>query len=848
MKRTKAVLRTALLTMGLSLSGAALIGQSLELNNDTLHVKLDLTRGGAINYISESGSTRNLVNIHDEGRYIQQSYYAGQSLNRQADGQNPHWSPWPWNPIQVGDSYNNRAEILEQRIDGNVLYTKCIPMLWDMNNEPAEAEMEQWTSLKGNVIQVHNKITCLRTDDIWNEGTKKSQELPAVYPIADLRYLYSYFGNTPFTGGQLDNPEVVFLNGPTKFWGRYGNDMVSENWMAFVDDKQWGMGVYTPISNNFLAGMAGTPGGGALSGSTSYIAPIKTVEMYKNTVYEYDYWLVIGTLNQIRSEIYNLRGVQRNTWNFTDDLEGWSLDPKGGTVEQSDGNLKFTVGGLKSTEAGDLPSVDNDVESWEPADLRYLWLSIKNETASDSGAFHFFHDAGGKDSVGYSLSPNDAEFRDVLIDLDTLDFWTGSNIYSRFRLKPVNRNDPGTVHVDFIRFLESLIHIRSEGDVSEISGLGNSLQLYAELIPHMSAAEVDWSVDFPEIASVSTSGILTAISEGLVTVTATSRDGNGVPATMVIEIIDDRQRTSWEFIKDEEGWDKNPNSCSVSHSEEALKVTVEGGDPYVANNVDPWEVGELKYLWMSVKNETAGNGGSMYFFPNSGGHDYVPYPLVPNDTAYRDVFVDMRSAEKWIPDQIIGSLRLDANNGGELGDIYFDFIRFKEELVAVTSEGNVTEIEELENTLQLYAEALVGNDPVEFEWSVDKPGVATVDSNGLLTSVSEGVVLVTASDKDSTGIAGEISITVTVDHTSVDQANSSQMRIYPNPANELINIENASEIIRVAIINHSGQVVMEFSNTESHISLNIESLQTGVYLLRATSIEGSTTSTSFIKN
>ncbi len=848
MKRERATLRTAVLAMVLMISGMALRGQTLELNNDTLHVKLDLTRGGAINYISESGSTRNLVNIHDEGRYIQQSYYAGQTLNRQADGQNPRWSPWSWNPIQVGDSYNNRAEILEQRIDGNVLYTKCIPMLWDMNNEPAEAEMEQWTSLKGNVIQVHNKITCLRTDDIWKEGTNNSQELPAVYPIAALRNLYSYFGNSPFTGGQLDNPEVVFLNGPTKFWGRYGNEMVTESWMAFVDDEQWGMGVYTPICNNFLAGMAGVPGGESLSGSTSYIAPVKTVQMFKNTVYEYDYWLVIGTLNQIRSEIYSLKGVQKNTWDFADDLEGWSVDPKGGTVEQSDGNLKFTVGSLKSTEAGDLPSVDNVVESWEPADLRYLWLSIKNETAGDSGAFHFFHDAGGNDSVGYSLSPNDTGFRDVLIDLDTLDFWTGDALYNKFRLQAVNSFDPGTVHVDFIRFLESLIHIRSEGDVSEISGLGNSLQLYAELIPDMNAAEVDWSVDFPEIATVSTSGILTAVSEGVVTVTATSKDGSGVPATILIEVIDDRQRTSWEFIKDEEGWDKNPHACTVSHSEEALKVTVEDGDPYVSNNVDPWEVGELKYLWMSVKNETADNGGSMYFFPNSGGHDFVPYPLIPNDTAYRDVFVDMRSAEKWITDQVIATLRLDANSGGDLGDIYFDFIRFKEELVAVTSEGNVTEIEGLENTLQLYAELLLAVDPVEFEWSVDKPGVATVDSNGLLTSVSEGVVLVTASDKDSTGIAGEISIAVTVDQSSVDEATSAQMSIYPNPADDFIHIENASDINRVAIINNSGQVIMEIYNTDSHISLNIETLQTGIYLLRTTSIEGNTTSTSFIKN
>lgn len=42
---------------------------------------LDLSRGGAINYISKSGSTRNIVNIHDEGSYIQQSYDEQSSRN-----------------------------------------------------------------------------------------------------------------------------------------------------------------------------------------------------------------------------------------------------------------------------------------------------------------------------------------------------------------------------------------------------------------------------------------------------------------------------------------------------------------------------------------------------------------------------------------------------------------------------------------------------------------------------------------------------------------------------------------------------------------------------------------------
>jgi hypothetical protein len=128
-----------------------------EIDNGILTLKLDLTRGGAICWISLSGSERNIVNIADEGRYIQQSYYAGKSLDRKDEGQSPGWSPWAWNPIQVGDAFRNRAKILDFRKEGNEMYVKCIPMLWDMNNRPAEAEMEQWTTLQGSVLKVRNQ-------------------------------------------------------------------------------------------------------------------------------------------------------------------------------------------------------------------------------------------------------------------------------------------------------------------------------------------------------------------------------------------------------------------------------------------------------------------------------------------------------------------------------------------------------------------------------------------------------------------------------------------------------------------------------------------------------------------
>ena len=276
------------------------VSADFDLDNGIVHLKQDLTRGGAINYISKSTDTRNIVNTADEGRYVQQSYYAGNNLNRQSEGQSSKWSPWPWNPIQVGDYNRNRAQILESVKSGNSLYVKCVPMLWDMNNVNAEAYMEQWTTLEGNVIKVRNKLTCNRTDNIYGEGIPRDQELPAVYPISALSNLYSYFGNSPYTNDAISNPAVVNLS--SGFWGTYNS--VTEKWMAFVDNNSWGMGVYTPIAGKFLAGRSGKTGGEYSSSSTSYIAPTKVVALNKNSVLEYEYFLIIGTLAEIRDKVY----------------------------------------------------------------------------------------------------------------------------------------------------------------------------------------------------------------------------------------------------------------------------------------------------------------------------------------------------------------------------------------------------------------------------------------------------------------------------------------------------------------------------------------------------------------
>ena len=304
-----------LFTLSLLLSTAAFAQQSpkeIVIGSNSIRLKQDLTRGGAICYISQSNEDRNLVNICDEGRYIQQSYYAGRSVNRQNEGQCATWSPWAWNPIQVGDYARNRAEILDFSNKGRKSYVKCIPMQWDMNNKPAEATMEQWTSIKGNVVHVRNRLVCNRTDDLYGEGVVCSQEIPAVYVISALKNLYSYFGDKPFSHQPIKSTEVkqLIMNDPEHFWGLYRD--ASEQWMAFVNDSGWGIAVYSPSAEAFLAGRFDS----FLEGdehhvACSYIAPIKQEALKKDSVMEYEYYLIIGTLDEMRKNIYKFNRKQR---------------------------------------------------------------------------------------------------------------------------------------------------------------------------------------------------------------------------------------------------------------------------------------------------------------------------------------------------------------------------------------------------------------------------------------------------------------------------------------------------------------------------------------------------------
>jgi hypothetical protein len=273
----------------------------LFIENKVAKVGIDRSMGASITWLSWEGNPENTINIHDPGRLLQQSYYAGKTLDRQADGQAKSWSPWSWNPIQ-GGGVNSWAQVKSfRRIGAGRLYSKTIPKLWDMPDEEAKAEMEQDTEfVRGmpNVVMVRNRLTCKRAkDDKWGDAVPRHQELPACYFTSRFRNVEMYLG-----GGKWES--VKQPPGPP--WGKAEPPL---NIMGcFADDGQ-GIVVFCPASDlhwNFGPHEKYDPGAKPTDDSCMHLAPIGVAKLGPQSILEYSYWIIVGEKSAIEPRLETL--------------------------------------------------------------------------------------------------------------------------------------------------------------------------------------------------------------------------------------------------------------------------------------------------------------------------------------------------------------------------------------------------------------------------------------------------------------------------------------------------------------------------------------------------------------
>ncbi len=310
---------------GISTFNRKLEDEVVYCESDYIKIGLNLKWGGALSYLEDLDSdveavkkdgkifvdsnaskrygTRslnkkvNLINCHDAGRLVQQSYYGAWDY----EGENGEFmgQKWNYNPVQGGNMYDESSKIVDLKISENSVYVKCRPLDWARKKEHiTPSYMEATYTLDGKNLFVD----CSFTDYSGYPPTTTTQEMPAFYCVEPLNHFY-----------YCDNGEIKCKD-DLIFWpdAGYPHFPSSENWVAFTGEFEdsFGIGLYVPGGTSFLAGIyehgKTQNKNPAEDVATSYVALVNTLEFKSFNTISYDYCITTGTLNEIRSRFNGL--------------------------------------------------------------------------------------------------------------------------------------------------------------------------------------------------------------------------------------------------------------------------------------------------------------------------------------------------------------------------------------------------------------------------------------------------------------------------------------------------------------------------------------------------------------
>ena len=300
----------------------------LETDTSTETTKVGLREAWGDSIVEVSLNGTNYVNSDDPGRQIQTSLW---------DGNANYNTSWGYNPIEAGDHFNDGSPVLAATLNPDSIYTKTQPIQWAPENlgggpgNPVrgDAYIEKSISVVpgyNKVFKVHYKITHFGTDS----HAVAPQELPVMYVNPTIPNFFYYAGNAPWTNGALSQ---LTMPGSccTYFY-------TPESWGAYVDNSNNGIGLFTPgqfpDSKGFNAG------------STLQFTPTSPYSWDPGSVLEFDTYIVVGSLIEIRAAVNDLHTQETGPTPFTalgyfsataseplsgnaSPLQGWVWSPAG---------------------------------------------------------------------------------------------------------------------------------------------------------------------------------------------------------------------------------------------------------------------------------------------------------------------------------------------------------------------------------------------------------------------------------------------------------------------------------------------------------------------------------------
>ena len=295
--------------MGINLDWGGALSYLEDLNSDVEAVKKD----GRI-YVDSNASDRygkravnrhvNLINRHDTGRLVQQSYYGVMDSEIYENGY--FTAEWRYNPVQGGNKYNDSSKLVDLRVTDDSIYIKCRPMDWAKDAASiCPAYMEATYAFVKNTLHT----SCRLVDFSGYEPTNANQELPAFYCVEPLNRFVYYGGSEPWTDGELSvEPDLPFWGGPGKLRFK-----ATENWGAFTGEFEdsFGIGLYTSERNTFIPGVYERGNtvekDPSVDNPTSYFAVIGAWMFQSFEPFEYDFYLTTGDTAEIRNNFKEIK-------------------------------------------------------------------------------------------------------------------------------------------------------------------------------------------------------------------------------------------------------------------------------------------------------------------------------------------------------------------------------------------------------------------------------------------------------------------------------------------------------------------------------------------------------------
>ena len=216
---------------------------------------------------------------------------------------------------------------------------------------------------------------------------------------------------------------------------------------------------------------------------------------------------------------------------------------------------------------------------------------------------------------------------------------------------------------------------------------------------------LEWVSDNPDIATVDQDGNVTGVNNGNTTITVSAKDGSGVSASCVVQVIGIQVKAI-----------SIPSSLSI----------IKTNSTKIVATVNPKNAENANLKWTSNNPEVAS--------------------------------VDQEGNVKGLKvgNAIIKAEAIDGS--GTSASCYLTVTPQKVSSVTLPTEP-ITLVKTKNGKIQVTIEPLT-SDNQKLEWSSSNTNIATVDENGVVTGLKTGVVTITALTTDGSNISASVKITI----------------------------------------------------------------------------------------